>query len=112
MILFMFKDEVLYFSGAADEKYLYLKPYNLLIWEGIKFGCNNKYKIFNFGTSTDKGLLDFKEKWGAESIQIPVYSTVKSEKTETYSRFTNIWKKIPVSVSKLIGPVLVKHKGG
>lgn len=112
IILLLYKGEVLYYSGAADEKYLHLKPYNLLVWEALKYSCKNRYKIFNFGTSEHKGLLDFKESWGAKSVQIPVYSTSASGKAAGYGLFTKIWKKIPTRMSKYVGPFLVKQKGG
>ncbi|MBU4124298.1 MAG: GNAT family N-acetyltransferase, partial [Nanoarchaeota archaeon] len=112
IILLMHKDEILYFSGAANENYLHLKPYNLLVWEAIKYSCKNKYKYFNFGTSDNKGLLDFKESWGAKSVQIPVYSTIPSVKVSGYGTFIKIWKKLPTLITRLIGPFLVKQKGG
>ena len=112
VVLLMHKDVIYDFSSTADTNYLNLKPYYLLIWEAIKYGCENNYKYFNFGTSMHKGLLDFKEGWGAKSFKIPIYSTEKVKQTETYSIFTKIWKKIPICLSKDIGAVLVRHKGG
>ncbi|MDD5416960.1 MAG: GNAT family N-acetyltransferase [Candidatus Aenigmarchaeota archaeon] len=112
IILLMHKDEILYFSGAADEKYLNVKPYNLLVWEAIKYSLKNRYKYFNFGTSENKGLLDFKESFGAKSVQIPVYSTSELGKAAGYGLFTKIWKRIPTRLSKFVGPFLVRHKGG
>jgi lipid II:glycine glycyltransferase (peptidoglycan interpeptide bridge formation enzyme) len=112
IVLLMYKDEVLDFSGAADDKYLHLKPYNFLIWEALKYSCKNKYKYFNFGTSKNKSLMDFKESWGAKSVQIPVYSTNTPGKGIEYNLFTKTWKKIPTFITRLLGPFLVKQKGG
>lgn len=114
VILFLHKDEALYVSGAADEKYLSHQPYNALLWNAIKWCCENNYKIFNFGISSVKneGLLAFKKKWGTENFKVPTYYYGDISEGGDKLLFKKIWSKIPVSISKIMGKHLVKQKGG
>ena len=92
----------------------------LLYWAMLAYACDNKYKYFDFGRSTpDEGTYKFKKQWGAVETPLNwyVYSN-RLEKTESAteqkSNFTmamTLWKKLPVSLSKVIGPVLRKNIG-
>ncbi|MCD6477001.1 MAG: peptidoglycan bridge formation glycyltransferase FemA/FemB family protein [Candidatus Aenigmarchaeota archaeon] len=110
IILFLHKDEVLYVSGASDEKYLYYQPYNALIWKAIKWSCENNYKKFNFGISSvnNTGLLEFKKRWGTNNFKIPTYYYGDVSNKESLEWFKAIWSKLPISLTKIFGKYLVR----
>lgn len=120
ILLFTFKDTLLYAYGASDDKFLYLRPNNLLLWSAIESGCNSNLHFFDFGrTSRDeKGLLSFKERWNTENHEITYYYhpmipnlTSSNRSSLRYRLMTNFWTKIPTSMSKTLGPVFLKHLG-
>jgi FemAB-related protein (PEP-CTERM system-associated) len=93
-------------------------PNNLLYWTALQYamdiGCNR----FDFGRSTvGEGTYKFKEQWGAKPIQLnwqyllplgaslPELNT-KNPKFEMAIRF---WQKLPIPVTKLLGPWIVKN---
>jgi len=90
----------------------------LLYWEVLKFSIEKGYKSFDFGRSTiDSGTYRFKKQWGAKPQQhywhywlrpnadIPQLTTSGAK----YQLAISIWKKIPVGLTKLIGPSIVKN---
>lgn len=117
------KDNILYGYGMnlKDESLLKLYPMNILIWEAIKWACNNNYKTFDFGLTPIKheSLLYFKSSWGTENIKVPYYYYLNKadhppDFDPTSSKFklmTGIWKKIPTAVAKKIGPYMIRHVG-
>ncbi len=90
-VLFMhFRDNALYKFGASDRKYQYLRPNNLIMWEAIKYCRRNGVKYVNFGrTDRDqKGLIRYKDSWGAKRslIQYERYGII-SRKTQEISKY-------------------------
>ncbi|NLL14094.1 MAG: FemAB family PEP-CTERM system-associated protein [Fibrobacter sp.] len=90
-------------------------PNMLLYWEMLKFAINNGYRVFDFGRSTpNEGTYRFKAQWGA-SIQ-PLYwyrygsnagsSGDISAKEESFKK---IWRKLPLRVTAVVGPMIRKH---
>jgi len=92
-------------------------PNMLLYWDSLKFACEKGYKIFDFGRSTPhEGTYKFKEQWGAKPVQLYWNYWLKNEgplpelnpDNPKYKLAINIWKKLPVSLTKIIGPSIVK----
>jgi len=62
-----------YWHGAALEKYLNLRPVNLLMFEIIKDACDNRYSWFDFNPSGGyKGVVAFKNSFGPALLPCPV----------------------------------------
>jgi len=123
-MLFTFKDTILYAIGASDMRYLKYRPNNLVLWEGIEWGCRNGYRYFDFGgTPSDHlSLLDFKKRWGAINNFYPYYYFPQkySIKSDTAAQNNNgivqragtyLFKKMPICISKIVGPPLIKYFG-
>lgn len=90
----------------------------LMYWEVIRSAIEKGYKYFDFGRcSRDSGTHRFKKQWGAEEKQLYWhYELLKLEelpqinpKNSKYTLFIDTWKKLPLSVTKLIGPHIVKN---
>ncbi len=101
-----------------------LRSYNryyanlFLYWNILKFACESGYKVFDFGRSTlGEGTYKFKEQWGAKPIQLYWHYWLKNDRplpelnptNPKYRLAISIWKRIPVSLTKLIGPSIVKN---
>jgi len=90
-------------------------PNMLLYWEMLKFAINNGCRVFDFGRSTpDAGTYRFKAQWGASSQQLYWYRYGScNRKAEDVSAkeesFKKIWRKLPLKVTAVIGPLLRKH---
>lgn len=111
---------VRYAYGASDERYLRLAPNNLLMWEAISWAAAHGYRYFDMGrTARDNhGLMEFKRGWGATEEPLPYYYYPRvaglastSEHSWKYRALTSCWKRLPLSVSEMVGSALYKHLG-
>lgn len=93
-------------------------PNNLMYWEAIRFAVNNGSKIFDFGRSTPgEGTYHFKKQWGAEAHQL-YWDYLLSEGDELpevnranpkYQSAIRIWQRLPVALTRLVGPHIVRN---
>ena len=90
----------------------------LLYWEVLKFAARNKYRYFDFGRSSkDSSTFRFKQQWGAKPKNCYWHYWLKDEaempslnpNNPKYKLAIGLWKKIPVWITKLIGPKIVKN---
>jgi serine/alanine adding enzyme len=93
-------------------------PNMLLYWSVLKFACENGYKVFDFGRSTTgEGTCKFKEQWGAKPIQLYWHYWMRdggplpeiNPKNPKYQLAIKIWQKLPVSLTRFLGPRIVKN---
>lgn len=93
-------------------------PNMLLYWSVLSMGCERGYGFFDFGRSTPgEGTFRFKEQWGAKPVQLYWHYWLKNgqqlpelnPRNPKYRLAINIWKRLPVGVTKLIGPSIVKN---
>lgn len=120
--IFLYNDylkAVVYKYGASDPKYLHTRANNLLMWEAIQFFKNKEFNVFLFGrTSIDnKGLIQFKDSWTAESKKIYYYkydlkkdNFLKSESKDLHF-YNKIFNKFPIFLLKFFGEKLYKYIG-
>ena len=106
--------------ASSLRQYCRLSPNMLLYWTMLEYACDNGYSYFNFGRSSpDEGTYKFKKQWGAKPE--PLYwhylsvngATIDCEISEKskFNKAIQYWQKIPVSVTKVIGPKIRKHIG-
>ena len=83
----------------------------------LGFAISQKFSYFDFGrSSVDAGTYRFKKQWGAKPIQHYWYYWLNEGRelpqlnpnNPKYKLAIRIWQKLPVFVTKLIGPPLVK----
>ena len=101
-----------------------LKKYNRLginmymYWNILKFAIEHEFKTFDFGRSSkDAGTLKFKKQWGSVEKQLYWYYSMDEDKpmpslnpnNRKYQAAISAWKKMPVFLTKIIGPGLVKN---
>jgi len=98
--------------------YKRFSPNMLLYWTVLKFACDRSFKTFDFGRSTpDEGTYRFKEQWGAKPVPLYWHYWISkggtlpelSPKNPKYRLAIAMWKKLPVSVTKIVGPSVVRN---
>lgn len=104
--------------ASSIRKYRPLCPNDLLYWEAIKFAIERGFRHFDFGRSTpNEGTFHFKKQWGALPVQLNwQYLLSEGEelpdltpKNPKFRLAIRAWQGLPLSVSKLIGPRLIRN---
>jgi len=95
-----------------------LSPNMLLYWSVLKFATEQGFKTFDFGRSSrDSGPLRFKAQWGAAPVPLKWHYWIKKNGplpnlTPTNPRYqlaVRVWQRLPVAVTRVIGPGIVKN---
>lgn len=90
----------------------------LLYWELLKQACQSGYCIFDFGRSTrDAPTYRFKKQWGAEPRQLYWHYWLASggeppklnPDNPKYRAVIALWQRLPVWLTRLVGPRIVKY---
>lgn len=93
-------------------------PNMLLYWRSLEFACNSGYTVFDFGRSTPgEGTYRFKKQWGAKPHQLYWHYWLKNggsmpevnPHNPKYKFAIKMWRKLPLSVTKMIGPLIAKN---
>lgn len=104
--------------ASALRKYSQLAPNMLLYWAMLEYGCQQGYKRFDFGRSTVvEGTYRFKEQWGARPEALFWYRFVHESHAkdslpiegDNRRRAAEYWKRLPVSVTKVLGPRIRRY---
>src|SRR5262245_10207178 len=88
----------------------------LLYWNLLDRAIQRKQSVFDFGRSTvDSNTYKFKKQWGAlaEPATWQYYQRLGSATdlrpdNPKYERFIRIWQRLPVRVTRWIGPMIVR----
>ncbi len=118
-IYFHFGEKVIYKYGASDMRFQQLRSNNLVMWHAIKYYCQNGYKKLCFGKTEleHKGLIQFKNGWGAKEHMIKYYkydlrNNRFVEGDTLVSGFHNkIFNKTPIPILKAFGNLFYKYMG-
>jgi serine/alanine adding enzyme len=116
-IFFFFHETCSGLWGSSLKSFRQLYPNMLLFWELMKYAISIGCKYFDFGRSyLDTGTYRFKEQWGAQPHLINWKYLYLNQRQgygkgnrEKYSQLIKIWQKLPVPVSKVIGPMIRKY---
>lgn len=120
LMSFFFNGVVMpYYAGGTPEvrrfaahDFMY---YNLMVYARER-GCTH----FDFGRSkVDSGPYKFKKNWGFEPTPLPYNTRLMpgeskpnlSQQSGPYATMSKVWKKLPLGVSKILGPPLARHLG-
>jgi serine/alanine adding enzyme len=104
--------------ASSDRKYAFMSPNMLLYLRMLEFACDNGYGVFDFGRSTvDEGTYKFKQQWGA--VPAPLYWYLislggkpldqESMGMERFELAARCWRRLPLVVTKIIGPRIRKN---
>jgi FemAB-related protein (PEP-CTERM system-associated) len=120
-VLSFYSDEIVmpYYGGGLAEA-RQLKAYDFMYWELMRRSCENNIRCFDFGRSIEgTGSFSFKKNWGfkpeklyyrqflVEATQTPDFSPMDKK----YSIYIKMWKKLPLPIANLIGPMISRNLG-
>ncbi len=117
-ILFFFKDTIIAAWGSSIEDYKNYMPDQFTIWEILKYGCSNGFRHFDFGRCLQNtSAFKYKERWGGYPKQLLyqyyIYNTDimpdNSQSNPKRQKFSNLWKKLPIPITEILGPIIRKH---
>lgn len=117
---FYFRNQVLpYYGGGVDEA-REVAGSDFMYWEVMRRASDRGLQIFDFGRSkVETGSHQFKCLWGFEPEQLHYeYFLVNasdvpnvSPTNPRYRLFIESWKRLPLSITRLLGPLLVRNLG-
>jgi FemAB-related protein (PEP-CTERM system-associated) len=112
------KDEIVPYFGGSIREYNRLAVNNFMYGMLIQYGCEQGYKIFDFGRSKKgTGSFDFKKRWGMTMSELP-YQTLlvrrqsmpdTSPLNPKFSKAIQIWQRLPLPLTQFVGPLVSKH---
>jgi len=103
-------------SASSLREYNHTACNMLMYWHCLKRSVELGQKAFDFGRSShDSGTYKFKQQWGAEEypavwqycLRRGTVGDVRPSSGK-YDRMIAIWQKLPVWVTRLIGPEIVR----
>ena len=118
IILYFFKDRVIYEFSASDLKYNRYSPAVLMLDYAIQKSHLENFRIFDFSiTSLNHiSLLDFKLRWGSKIIKLPYYYYLINSKhvpdfdyNTSYPLLRMPYRYIPLPIIKLLAPLVIKQ---
>jgi FemAB-related protein (PEP-CTERM system-associated) len=117
---FYFRDEVLpYYGGGGDDARQY-KANDFMYWDLMRRSCEQGIKVFDYGRSkVGTGSYSFKKNWGFEPAPLyHEYHLVRAKAmpdinplNPKYRLFIETWKKMPLGLTRFLGPMLVRNLG-
>jgi hypothetical protein len=122
LLLLTFKDRVSVEFAASNEAFRCYSPIHYLFWKAIKLAHEKGFRIFDFGRTSPNNvsLMDFKERWGTESIDLAHFyyprqvadGNDRKEENWKYSIIHELISlKIPPAFKKFIGAMCYRHMG-
>jgi FemAB-related protein (PEP-CTERM system-associated) len=88
----------------------------LMYWHLLKRSMERKQDVFDFGRSSqDSATMRFKKQWGASPAASEWQFYVRKgelggmqKESPRYQRLIRIWQRLPIAVTQLIGPAIVR----
>jgi len=114
---FTFKDTVMGYYGGWLKEYRSYFVNNFLYLKNMEYAVENGYKFMDYGRSRKgTGIYHFKRHWGVEPQDLYYQYYLHGLKEIPQANQSNpkfdlpkkIWQKLPVSVTKWMGPKITK----
>jgi FemAB-related protein (PEP-CTERM system-associated) len=122
-IMVGFKDVMINPWASALRQHSKDSPNMLLYWQMLSYASDHGFRYFDFGRSTpQEGTYRFKIQWGAQPQPMYWYTLWFNGKTKSsgpihtdkadsksYALTTALWRRLPLAISRIIGPMIRKH---
>jgi FemAB-related protein (PEP-CTERM system-associated) len=117
---FYFRDEVLPYYGGGLSEARDLAANDFMYWEVMRRACERGFKLFDFGRSkAGTGAYSFKRNWGFEPTALTYqFRLIRAEKipevnplNPKFQAFIALWRRLPVPLTKVLGPPIVRGIG-
>ncbi len=118
LVSLFFKDTMIVPWASCLREYFPKCPNNLLYWHAIQTGCARRFQTFDFGrSSVGSGTYEFKRQWGARPTQLAwqvldkdhARGSALSSGDAKFRAVVEVWKRLPVQVTKIAGPHIRKY---
>lgn len=89
-----------------------------MYWKILEFACNHGYAYFDFGRSSkEASTYKFKKQWGAKALPLYWHYWLNENQdlpqvnpdNPKFRLLINVWRRLPVWLTKIIGPLVVKY---
>ncbi len=101
--------------ASSLRAYRHLGANMLLYWAMLAHACDTGLTTFDFGRSSPgAGTYSFKRQWGAEPTPLHwYYLTLDGDPVDPMAEHLSFrfWKRLPVGLSRMIGPKVRRHIG-
>ncbi len=120
VLSFYFRDEVLPYYGGSTAAARQVAANDFMYWQVMERARERGARTFDFGRSKQgTGSYDFKVHWGFEPQPLHYeYHLVKAREMPNlsptnakYSRLIDVWRRLPVPVTRLVGPPIARYLG-
>ncbi len=115
-VCMVFRDTVLVPWASSLREWRSRNPNNLLYWEVIRSACEKRLRWLDFGRSTPGGgTYRFKMQWGGRErplhwqVDPGERASLVDSDNPRYRWMIHAWQRLPVPVSRVIGPVIRKR---
>ena len=117
---YYFRDQVLPFYGGGISAARNLAANDFMYWEVMRRAVERGCRVFDFGRSkVDTGAYRFKKHWGFEPqpLYYEYYLNKSGELPDVnplnpkYRLFIRAWQRLPLPLSRRLGPVIAKNLG-
>lgn len=113
-----YQDRVLPYYGAANVEDNAARPTTFMCYDLMRWAAKNGFRTFDFGRSKiGSGSELFKSHWGL--TESPLHYEVLplkgraipdiTPKNPHYQLPIRIWRMLPLPVTRILGPLIVKH---
>jgi CelD/BcsL family acetyltransferase involved in cellulose biosynthesis len=106
---------ITYKYSASRHEFWQLRPNNLVIWNAIRWGCENGFHTFDFGRTElgNEGLRSFKRGWGTAELPLTYSTLCGRAPTQAIGRAADMLRRpiqtMPAWFCRLIGELAYKH---
>ncbi|NND60399.1 MAG: FemAB family PEP-CTERM system-associated protein [Gammaproteobacteria bacterium] len=117
---FYHRDEVLPYYGGGTTRARATKANDFMYWELMRLATSRGIRVFDYGRSKQgTGSYRFKKHWGftpeplhyefglVNAAEMPDISPANPR----YRMFIAAWKRLPLPVSRILGPMLARDLG-
>ncbi len=120
VLSFYYKNEVLPYYGGGTSVARNLKGNDFMYWALMQHSVQQGITAFDYGRSKEgTGSYSFKKNWGFEPRPLFYeFYLVKAKAipdinplNPKYQRFISIWRKLPLKLSQMLGPILSRDLG-
>jgi FemAB-related protein (PEP-CTERM system-associated) len=105
--------------ASSYRKFLGLKPNMFLYWNILEFAAESGYQFLDFGRSSrGSSTFEFKAQWGAVPSDLHWgywlndRASVPTTRQGGMHMASRMWQKLPLAVTNVLGPKLVRHIPG
>jgi FemAB-related protein (PEP-CTERM system-associated) len=114
---FYFRDQMHVYYAATDPRYQALCANSFLYFQMLCWAGKNGFRTFDFGRSKkETGAFDFKRRWDTTQHELPYEVLLVKRKdvpnfspaNPKFQAAIRVWKSLPLSVTRLLGPRVVR----